>query len=329
MTLLNVAVVGVGGMGRTHLENLRIMPDVRIVAICDPSSSSMNLAHELSASLYTDLATMLTNTQIDVVIVCTPSYLHAVHVEACLLAGKHCICEKPLCLSYLDGLRLYDLADRMGLYLYVGQVVRFFDEYELAAKIIQSNEYGRLIDAYLYRLSEQPQWQKSNWLFNKEKSGLIPYDLHIHDLDFLISLLGKPAISAVQSGPQNDSSHRHYYRIFYQFKDITACCEASWYQSPIPFSQGYRFYFENALLTYDGSICMLYVNGQEPHQFSKTNTQRDTKTYINLSSSDAFYKEIGHFLSCIKSDTLSTKVTKEQALTVLETLDDLLSNNNE
>ena len=63
---------------------------------------------------------------------------------------------------------------------------------------MQSGEYGRMLDAQFLRLSACPRWSKSGWLFRREQSGHIPFDLHIHDLDLILSLSGSIAHEIIE-----------------------------------------------------------------------------------------------------------------------------------
>lgn len=321
--MLNIAIVGAGGMGRTHIENIRQMPDTRICGICDPAPEAAALAADLSAKHFVSIDALLADAEADALIICTPTFLHVEQVRLALAAGKHCISEKPLCLSSAEGRELFALAERSGVQLYVGQVLRFFEEYELAADIMQSGQYGKLIDAYLYRLTARPDWQKGNWLFDKAKSGLIPFDLHIHDLDFMVSVLGKPKDCVVQRGSAGKHMHADYYRILYRFGDVTVCSEATWYEAPIPFTQGYRLYLERAIVLYDGATCTVYEPGKAPRRLTGAEKENQSATCINVMPTNAYYREMEHFLDCIRRNAPSHRITGEQIISVLEVLEAL------
>lgn len=87
---------------------------------------------------------------------------------------------------------MYEAADRAGVQLYVAQVLQFTREVETLHQVMEDGRYGKPLDACFERLSARPGWVQGSWLFQKEKSGLLPFDLHIHDLDMMVSIFGEP-----------------------------------------------------------------------------------------------------------------------------------------
>ena len=320
---MKIAVVGTGGIGKTHLSNLQAMKEAEIVSICDVNAEAETLAKELGAAYDTDYKVMLAHTAADVVLICTPTFLHGEQVRATLEAGKHCICEKPLCLSAEEAKALFALAKQRGLLLLVAHVLHFWEEYAALAQMVKENRYGAVLDASFARLTERPAWTSTGWLFDKSKSGLIPFDLHIHDLYYVIGLLGKPHIGYVQSGGQAEENHQDYLRVCYEYPRTTVCVEASWYRAPIPFAQRFRVYFERAVAEYDGNQLMLYEAGQPVRNFSEGINKEGIHTSINVAPTMAYLRELEHFFDCIRQGKPSWIVPEEQVLAALETLESL------
>ena len=114
---LRVGVVGCG-IGRQHLDAYRSLPELfEVRAICDVDEQK---AREAAARYGVDRAAgrrrraAASGQHIDVVDLCTPPYLHAAQTLECLAAGKHVICEKPLCGSLEDADRLVAAERRSG-----------------------------------------------------------------------------------------------------------------------------------------------------------------------------------------------------------------------
>src|SRR5699024_4957384 len=106
--------------------------------------------------------------------------------------GKDTICEKPIALSLKDAKEMLDKAEQKDCMLYIAQVLQFTKEVEILRRTVESGVYGKPLDACFERLSACPRWAQDGWLFDVNKSGLLPYDLHIHDLDVIVSIFGKP-----------------------------------------------------------------------------------------------------------------------------------------
>ena len=120
-------------------------------------------------------------------------------------------------------------------------------------ELVQSGEYGRMLDAQFLRLSACPRWSKSGWLFRREQSGHIPFDLHIHDLDLILSLWGEPESVSCTSTGREGLDYREHYRFSYVFPGgATVSAEAAWYNADIPFTATWRVYFESAVAVFDG-----------------------------------------------------------------------------
>ena len=105
---IHVALAGAGAFGIKHLDAIRLIPDVKVVSLM---SRDLGKTQEV-ADKYgiphttTDLAESLALQEVDAVILCTPTQMHAAQASACLEAGKHVQVEIPLADSLRDAYRL-------------------------------------------------------------------------------------------------------------------------------------------------------------------------------------------------------------------------------
>ena len=138
---LNVAGIGVGGMGKTNLKNI---PDENIVALCDVDDKYAAEAYNLypKAKQYRDFRKMLEKQKdIDAVIVATPDHSHAVIAMMAMKMGKHVYCQKPLTHSVYEARRLtemareYKVATQMGNQGHSGEGIRLICEWIWAGAI--------------------------------------------------------------------------------------------------------------------------------------------------------------------------------------------------
>ena len=200
---LNIAVVGLGFMGVTHLKAWRQIPSVRLHAVVD--ADPRKLTGDLSAiggnlgsageqfdfsgvRGYTLLAEALADPAIDAVDICLPTDEHAPAATAALRAGKHVLTEKPISLDAATAEALIREAERSGRLLMAAHVLRFFPAYETLAESLRGA--GPVRSALFRRRCAAPVW--SAWLKDPARSGGGIMDLLIHDADFCISLWGMP-----------------------------------------------------------------------------------------------------------------------------------------
>lgn len=320
--MIKIGIVGAGGMGTVHMENYNRLPDCKVTAICDLSPLASAVAVQTGAQLFSELDELLRSADVDVVDICTPTFLHKQHVTAALDAGKHVICEKPLALAKADAQEMFRLAKEKQVQLFVGQVLQFSPPAKVLRELVKSGEYGKVLDAQFLRLSACPRWAKNGWMFDKSKSGHLPYDLHIHDLDLMVSLFGLPDSYTYTATGRADAAYREHYRFSYRFGDTTVCAEAAWYNADIPFTATWRVYFENAVVIYDGESVVAYQFDQTPRVFDISEALK-IPTGINLPPTGMFYDELGAFLEVIRKTPTAPPAREKELLAVIGILEEI------
>ena len=189
-------------------------------------------------------------------------------------------------------------------------------------ELVRSGTYGRPLDAHFERLSACPRWAQDGWLFDREKSGLLPFDLHIHDLDVIVSLFGRPRSFSYTASGRSGLSYKEQYRFQYAYDGLNVAAEAAWFNAGIPFTARWRVYFENAMLINEGGKLIAYPAEGEPREFD-TREEILIPTGINLPPTGMFYRELGHFMDCARRGVPSDLVTRQQVLTVIELLEEI------
>ena len=99
MSTVKVGVLGGGGILDAHIRGYRAYADaIKVTAVADlVEETARRRAAELDAAAYTDFRQMILDADIDAVDICLPHHLHAEAIVAAAQAGKHILCEKPLC----------------------------------------------------------------------------------------------------------------------------------------------------------------------------------------------------------------------------------------
>lgn len=322
--MMRIGIVGTGGMGTVHYNNYAHIQGCKVVALVGITQQSKDSSAQWDIPLYEDIESMAQAEQVDLVDICSPTFLHKQHVMESLSLGMHTITEKPIALHKKDAEAMFDLADKMGKQLFVGQVLQFSKEIEVLHSLVESGEYGKPLDAFFERLSACPRWVQNGWLFDKEKSGLLPFDLHIHDLDVIVSLFGKPNNFYFTSCGGTNKNYKEHYRFIYAFKEINVAAEAAWFNADIPFTARWRVYFENAVVINDGAHVTAYQFDQPPRVFD-TEDEIKIPTGINLPPTGMFYRELTHYIDCASKNIPSDRVSRKQLLTVVELLEEITS----
>lgn len=311
--MLKVGMVGIGGISGAHIPAWEAMEETKLVALCDIRQECLEKYPD--KHLYTDFGEMLDAEQIDILDICLPTYLHADFAVQALERGIHVICEKPISLNGEDVERVYEAAGRNNVKFMVAQVLRFWPEYVLLKEVYDSGRYGKLLSGSMSRLGGIPKWSWDNWMADEKRSGLVPFDLHIHDLDFLVYAFGKPGDAKVHRAKRPEQD---YFSVVYEYPEFFVTTEASWYAAPYPFTASFRFQFERAILAYEKGQCILYEEDGTVTDLTEA-AEGDTGG-INLPKSDAYANEIRYFTECVLEDRFPERVKAEELRQVIEIL---------
>ena len=314
--MLKTALVGVGGISGAHIPCWQGMEDTELVALCDIRPEQMEKYDNLRK--YTDFDEMLENEEIDILDICLPTYLHADFAVKALEKGINVICEKPISLKKEDAERVYSAARRNNVKFMVAQVLRFWPEYAYAKELFDSKKYGNLLSGSMSRIGVRPKWSWDGWMMDENRSGLVPFDLHIHDLDYMVYAFGAPQkVTRFRSRrPEQD-----YINATYDFGGFFINSEAAWYDSPYPFTAGFRFQFEKAVVAYENGKLTVYEQEGKIFEFS-AESEQDTGD-INLPKSDAYANEIRYFTDCVINGSEPDRVKQGELETVIDILHSL------
>lgn len=188
--MIKVAILGYGFMGQVHARAYASIPGVRVCAVATrrPPAQRASLASDVA--IFEDAETAIRESGANAVDICLPTFLHERTACAAFDRGLHVICEKPMALTVAEADRMLAAAQRAGTVFMVAQVLRFFAHYARIRELIKGGEIGEIFYASAQRFSEPPQW--AGWFQDARASGGALFDLHIHDLDFLLSVFGMP-----------------------------------------------------------------------------------------------------------------------------------------
>lgn len=317
--MLNYAIIGFGGLGKSHFSNFeetkKIIGDINLVAICDVEKSQFETQTEtnlgggnnnldLSAyNLYTDFEEMIQKEKLDFVITALPTYLHKKIAVEVMKKGIHVFSEKPIAINLEQAQNMIDVAKESNVKLMIGQCVRYFPEYKKLKEIIDSKEYGNVLCADFYRLSETPNWTWQHWMEDEKKSGGAVLDLHIHDVDYISYVFGKP--KAITSRSTSTTTKHDAITTIFDYENMFVTATGAWgMKAKFPFSAGFTVRMEEATAEYKNGKFMLY-----------TDTEAKEITY---EKENGYVSEIVDFVNCIKNDTQSKVNTPQTAKLSIE-----------
>ncbi|MBN3081235.1 Gfo/Idh/MocA family oxidoreductase [Pectobacterium polaris] len=144
--MIRVGIIGSGFIGPAHLEAIRRLGFVEVVALAE---HSLDLAQQKARQLniphaYGSVADLLNHPGIDAIHNCTPNHLHAAINKQIIQAGKHVFSEKPLCMTSEEARELVALAEEKSVVHGVSFVYRQFGMVQQAASMIKRQEIGRV-----------------------------------------------------------------------------------------------------------------------------------------------------------------------------------------
>ena len=307
--MLKVGLIGIGFMGRGHLDiYLQLAEEgypVELVSICDIDKDKFegkflpgnidvgNLKYDFSKyNLYTDIDEMLDKEELDYVDIALPTYLHAEASVKALNKGIHVLCEKPMALNPQECQTMIDAAKANNKKLMIAQCLRFWPEYEYLKKCVDSGEYGKVVSGYFFRGGTTPKWSYKNWLLEKEKSGGVLLDQHVHDVDTINWLFGTPKKLTtvgrnVFPGSGYDAVSTNY---IYDGMVINAQDDWTINSNDFGFAMTFRVNFEKGTLIYEGGKLTVYPHGE--------------KSFVpELEKGSGYYREIKHFTQALINDT--------------------------
>ena len=181
MDPVRVGVLGAGRIGRLHAENLaRLVPGARVVAVAD---ARMEAAREAAAACpearaVEDSLRLVEASDLDAVVIASPTATHAPLLEAAAAAGKHVFCEKPIDLDLPRARAAVAAAERAGILLQIGFNRRFDPAFRRTAASVHAGEIG---EVHLVRItSRDPSPPPADYV---RTSGGLFFDMAIHDLD--------------------------------------------------------------------------------------------------------------------------------------------------
>lgn len=300
MKKLGVAVIGTGFWGKNHARVYKELAETELIAICDiDPQRAKNVADQFGAKPYTSTTRMLKNTNIDAVSVCTWSTALAKEAAKAAEAGKHVLVEKPMAANVKQAENLLKKAEKAGVHLTVGFLMRFIPGLQRMKKAVEDKTIGELVCASGKRVSQWPE--------RIGDVGVVK-DTAIHDIDAMLHLFNEDPVAVyAKTGSMRHKRFEDYAQIMISFKGAkSAFIESNWltpYKTRVLIVTG-----SEAIMTLD------YIT----QELTVENAKETTKPRYAMQ--EPLKLELQHFANCImkKEKPIITGLDGLKALRIAE-----------
>jgi UDP-N-acetylglucosamine 3-dehydrogenase len=300
MKKLGTAVIGTGFWGKNHARVYEELASTELVAVCDVNRDRAKaVADQFGVKAYTSSSRMLKNEAIEAVSVCTWSTRLAKEALKALKAGRHVLVEKPMATHTKQAEMLLETAERNGLHLTVGFLMRFIPGLQHIRDAVENKKLGELVCATAKRVSQWPE--------RIGDVGVVK-DTAIHDIDVVRFISGEDPISVyAKAGSMRHRKFEDYAQIMLTFEDgKSAFIESNWITP-----------YKTRILTVTGSEAIMrldYITQELWIEDAKENLQP------RFPWQEPLKLELQHFADCVleKKKPVITGVDGLKALKIAE-----------
>jgi len=197
MDKVRVGLLGSGFVADIHAAAFAMVPDADVVAVASPTPGKAKAFAEQRGipNAFEDYRELLAIDEIDLVTLGIPNDLHAQATIDAAAAGKHVVCEKPLCRTLAEADRMIAACKDAGVLLMYAEELCFAPKYLRAKQLVDE---GALGEAFLVKQSEEHFGPHMPWFWDVEKSGGgVLLDMGCHSVEFARWVFGKPPVKSV------------------------------------------------------------------------------------------------------------------------------------
>jgi predicted dehydrogenase len=306
VSTIKVGLIGGGGIVDAHIRGYRAYADlIEVAAVADViDDTARRRAAELGAAAYTDFRQMILEADLDAVDICLPHHLHAEAIVSAAQAGKHILCEKPLCLTVEQANQVQQAVSTAGVTLMCAHNQLFLPAVTTARQLLDQGILGtvyevRITDTFYNDFNPQ----NMGWRATAATSGggeLM--DTGYHPTYLMLHLAGGSPVEATALL----SRHRLRFmdsedsaQVLVRFDNgIVGHLVTSWAYDPPPGTEGFSVVGERGSLHSDGTSLTVTLRGS------------GSQTY-DFEAVDSYVSEIGHFADCLRSGTRPLHTERE------------------
>jgi len=326
MSKVRVGLIGSQFVSTIHAESLKRIADAEAFAVASPTEEHVRAfaqQHNIP-NHFTDYRKMLEMDEIDMVVLGLPNDLHAQAAVDAARAGKHIVCEKPLCMNLKEADLMIETCRKAGVKLMYAEELCFSPKY---VRLKQLVDEGALGNVYMVKQSEKHDGPHMPWFWDVQRSGGgVALDMGCHAFEFFRWMLGKPEVESVYA---DMSTYVHKDKTKGDDNSIlivkfaggaTGLAEESWVKkggmddrAEVYGSEGVAYanlLMGNSILTYSDSGYGYAVE-------KAASTKGWSFTMYEEAWNYGFPQEMEHFVDCVKNDKQPLE-TGEDGKMVLE-----------
>ncbi|XHH09892.1 MAG: Gfo/Idh/MocA family protein [Candidatus Bathyarchaeia archaeon] len=229
---MKVCIIGCGAVARRmHIPVFRALPDVEVVSVVD---SYEGLAKDVSKEFrirkyYTDYKKALSETDADIVSICTPSFTHAEIIMNAAQLGKHVLAEKPLTVDLEEGKKALEVVKDNHVQLGVVFNYRSVDVAQQVHETLQEKKIGRIVSMVGTAHTPCPSsWTSGRWLYH-EGGALDDFGPHLIDLLLWSNPSQIESVTAQGGDFTGGFNFISHIQVLMKFKDTSlALADISW-----------------------------------------------------------------------------------------------------
>ena len=201
---MNIGLLGFGSMGKTHLYAVRNLPlfygelpfDAKILGVCTTTVEKSNrIAEDYDIPFATnDPNELILHPEIDIIDICTPNICHFDALKTAIAAGKHVLCEKPLCISPAEAQEIVSMPRKEGQICGMVFNNRWLSATMRAKQLIDEGRLGKILSFHAEYLHSSATDTKKNAGWKQDRDvcgGGVLFDLGSHVIDLMSMLCGR------------------------------------------------------------------------------------------------------------------------------------------
>ncbi len=310
---IRIGLIGCGGIAEPHINGYLQLSDARVVAVSDimRENAERRAQQAGGAEIFRDYQEML-QTDIDAVDICLPHHLHKDAIVAAARAGKHILCEKPLCLSVAEADEVQQAVQTSGVTLMCAHNQLFLPAIARAKAMIGEGLFGkvyevRTTDSFYHTFT----LESMGWRRHRSLSGggeLIDTGYHpTYLLLYLAQSVPIEVTSMISTHRLNFMDGEDSAQVLVRFADNSVGnIVTSWAYEPTPITEKFSVVAEKGYIYNQGNKLCYKIRGSEP-------------TSIDLPNVSTFTAEIADFVSCLREGRrpLNTEVEGINVLKVI------------